>query len=374
MARRLLTLLLLACIGPSVGLTWVEAEKLSLIGQHFQNLPSRYARLPREAQSKVRDAIWGLSLDSAGLAVAFESNASSISVAYELTKASLAWDNMPASGVSGVDLWAADPSTGSWRWVAITKPVTQNISQGLLQLQPRGTPCAVWPSRWLLYFPLYNAVSSLRIGVPEGSSLGPCSGDCGLGLGERPVVWYGSSITQGACASKPGDAYTNAIARALRRPVANFGFAGNCFYEPEVVDFLLAIDAALYVVDCNPNSEALGFDFVHNRSVALVRYMRQRKPNVTIVLASGTKMGPVWLEGTDNQHARGTRALSQAYDELVTQGLGRGLSFVDVDGSYAQPDGGIFWEMTVDGLHPSSLGMERITHFWAPILLERLTY
>ena len=72
-----------------------------------------------------------------------------------------------------------------------------------------------------------------------------------LGLGRKPVVWYGSSITQGACASKPGDAYTNAIARAISRPVSNFGFSGSCLYEQAVMDFLLRIDAAAYIVDCN---------------------------------------------------------------------------------------------------------------------------
>jgi len=186
------------------------------------------------------------------------------------------------------------------------------------------------------------------------------------------VVWYGSSITQGACASKPGDAYTNAIARALQRPVANFGFSGNCHYELEVVDFLLSIETPLYVVDCNPNAESNGVAFVHDRAVALVQHIRKQKPNVTIILASGTKEGPVWLQGDDNLHVEGTRALAQALEDPKKMGLGRGMSFVDADGIYAQPDQGIFWEMTVAGTHPSSLGMERFTHFWTPILREAL--
>eukprot|EP00658_Telonema_sp_P-2_P030360 TRINITY_DN22937_c0_g1_i3.p1 TRINITY_DN22937_c0_g1~~TRINITY_DN22937_c0_g1_i3.p1 ORF type:complete len:218 (-),score=47.69 TRINITY_DN22937_c0_g1_i3:158-811(-) len=204
-----------------------------------------------------------------------------------------------------------------------------------------------------------------------GASLTPIGpgGDCGLGLHKRPVVWYGSSITQGACASKPGDAYTNAVARGLGRPVVNFGFSGNCLYEPEVIQFLLEIDAAVYVVDCNPNSESHGYEYVHTRARALVQAMAATRPNATIVLASGTKEGPVWLEGTTTTHSNGTAALKQAYDELLEhKPPGITLKFVDADAIYAQPDPSPFWEMTVMGTHPSSLGMERFTAFWTPIL------
>lgn len=210
----------------------------------------------------------------------------------------------------------------------------------------------------------------MKIGVPKDTALGPCTGDCGgLGLTSKPIVWYGSSITQGACASRPGDAYTNAIARALKRPVANYGFSGNCLYEPEVLKFLIQIDAAAYVLDCNPNSEVLGYDYVYKGAMRSVRTIRSERPATPIVLATGTKEGAVWLEGPNNQHANGTAALRKVYADLVAAGEVANVHFVNADRIYDQPDGSVpFWEMTVVGTHPTSLGMERFAAFYTPIL------
>lgn len=351
---------------------FVEAHELTLVNDYFGHDPvksGQFHRLPAAAESAVRSTIWSLSLQTAGLAVVFETNASSIFIDYNLTSSTLGFVHMSATGVSGADLWAQDPASGTWRWVGTTAPAGLNVCQELVSLQPSGTPGAVHPTRWLLYFPLYNGVSSLRVGVPHGATPpAPCAGDCGLGLAAKPIVWYGSSIAQGACASKPGDAYTNAIARELKRPVANFGFSGNCFFETDVVDFLLQIDAAAYVIDCDPNSDSKGADFVYNNSLAVGRLMLKTRPKATIVVVSGTKEGAVWLEGTDNAHSRGNAAIRRAYAEITSEFPSAALHFVDGDQIYSQPDPNVFWEMTVMGTHPSSLGMQRFTSFWVPLL------
>ena len=358
---------------------YVDAHTLKLVGNHFAHDPVKthqYHRLPASAEGVVRSSIWSLSLQTAGFAVVFEtsSDVSQIFVDYNLTSSTLGFVHMSPTGVSGADLWAQDPASGMWRWVNTTQPQDLRVCQELVSLQPPNTPGAKYPTRWMLYFPLYNGVHGLRIGVPHGATpLTPCTGDCGLGLTEKPVVWYGSSITQGACASKPGDAYTNAIGRELRRPIANFGFSGNCFFEPDVVDFLLSIDAAAYVVDCDPNSDSMGADFVYNQSLALGRHMLSKRPDATVIFASGTKEGAVWLEGSDNQHTQGNAAIHKAYAEMAAQFPAAALHFVDGDQIYSQPDPHVFWEMTVMGTHPSSLGMQRFTSFWAPLLQKFIT-
>lgn len=143
--------------------------------------------------------------------------------------------------------------------------------------------------------------------------------------------------------------------------------------------YLLRVDAAAYVVDCNPNSEARGAPFVHERAVALVRGMLAARPNATIVLASGTKEGAVWLEGEHSQLANGTAALRAAFEQLQKEAPRARLSFVQADAIYAQGQdhGGSLgrdagplpqFEMTVMGTHPTALGMEHFTAFWAPRL------
>ena len=95
-----------------------------------------------------------------------------------VTSTSLAMVHMPATGVSGVDLWAEDPRTGAWRWVFTSAPSSNRVCTTMIELPPSGTPGGVRPTKWLLYFPTYNGVSGLRIGVNEGEALEPCAGTC----------------------------------------------------------------------------------------------------------------------------------------------------------------------------------------------------
>ena len=114
------------------------------------------------------------------------------------------------------------------------------------------------------------------------------------------------------------------------------------------MQYLLDIDAAAYVVDCDPNSDARGPDFVYNHSVALGRQMLSVRPNAVIIVVSGTKEGAVWLEGTGSQHALGNAAIRRAYADLTDEYPKAALHFVDGDEIYSQPDAKeVFWEMTV---------------------------
>ncbi len=100
----------------------------------------------------MRPIIWDLSLQTAGFAVAFETTSplTSLWVDYNLTGSSLALPHMSATGVSGADLWAQDPSSGEWKWAGTTMPSSVNVCQMLVQLEPSGTAGGVYPTRWLL--------------------------------------------------------------------------------------------------------------------------------------------------------------------------------------------------------------------------------
>ena len=107
-------------------------------------------------------SVWGLSHDSAGMCVPFTSDAPSIQVRWTLlTKDSLSMPHMPATGVSGVDLYSKDKS-GRWFFVANGRPAA--VTNTATFTPPAGQPC-------LLYLPLYNGVTSVEIGVPKGSTI-----------------------------------------------------------------------------------------------------------------------------------------------------------------------------------------------------------
>src|SRR5207302_3034245 len=113
---------------------------------------------------------------------------------WSLTGKSLAMPHMPATGVSGLDLYARD-AAGAWRWLGVGIPRQAEKSTAVLA---RGLPAAGL-REFLLYLPLYNGVSSVEIGVPEGSKLEKALPRPAY---RKPIVFYGTSITQGGCASR----------------------------------------------------------------------------------------------------------------------------------------------------------------------------
>ena len=168
--------------------SWYDTRHLDVEGKGWTDANSFYDRLPAKAEAVVRGPVWNLSHHSAGMCVRFVTDANEIQARWELRSKSLAMPHMPATGVSGLDLYVKGKG-GKWRWLAVGRPVQFPVnSVTLVKDIPEGT------REYLLYFPLYNGVLSVEIGIPKGSTLrkaAPYPKDC------KPIVFYGTSITQG---------------------------------------------------------------------------------------------------------------------------------------------------------------------------------
>src|ERR1017187_7975974 len=131
---------------------------------------------------------------------------------------------------------------------------------------------------YLLYLPLYNGVEEVKIGVPpEAKFESALPRPAGL----KPIVFYGTSIVQGGCASRPGMAYPAILGRRLDRPQINLGFSGNAWSEPEVAQLLAELDPAAYVLDPLPNMKE---EWVVPRLARFVEILRGAHPKTPIVL------------------------------------------------------------------------------------------
>jgi hypothetical protein len=312
-----------------------------------------FDRFPAAAEKTVPPSVWTLSRDSAGMAVRFETDAQTIRVRMKLLNEKLARPNMPATGVSGLDLYARD-TTGRWRWVAVTKPEKLEFEADLIP----GLALAPGRREYLAYLPLYNGVESLAIGVPEGAAFQ------GLAPRGKPIVFYGTSITHGACASRPGMAHVAILGRRLDRPVANVGFSGNGTMDAAVGDLLARVDAACYVIDCLPNMDA---KLVRERCAPLVKQLRAARPAVPIVLVEDRRFTNEWiLPAKKAHHDANHAALREAFDALRRDGVG-GLFYLQGDGLLGD-DG----EGAVDASHPTDLGFMRQADAFEPVLREAL--
>jgi hypothetical protein len=323
------------------GRAWPEMDRLRW-----------FDRFPASAQKTVTSAVWNLSRDSTGMMVRFKTDATAIHVHYKVVKAALGMPHMPATGVSGVDLYARDDA-GKWRWVQVTRPATQEIKAEVIKDLAPGF------REYAAYLPLYNGVEFLHIGVPKGArfeGLAPRS--------EKPIVFYGTSITHGACASRPGMVHTAILGRRFDAPVINLGFSGNGRMDAAVGEFLVKIDAAAYVIDCLPNMQPAA---VREKCAPLVKLIRAARPDTPIILVEDRRFTNDWITPAkkkfhDDNHA----ALREVYAELVNDGV-KGLHYIPGDALY-----GTDTEGATDASHASDLGFMRQANVMEPVIRAAL--
>lgn len=335
------------------GLRWHDVTTWGVEGRILPDQERRvwFDRLPASADGAVTPSVWNLSRDSAGMMVRFKTDANAIHVHYKLRKANLAMPHMPATGVSGVDLYARDES-GRWRWVQVTRPATQEVKAEIISGLAPG-----W-REYAAYLPLYNGVESMSIGVKPDSKFE------GLAPREKPIVFYGTSITHGACASRPGMVHTAIVGRRLDMPVVNLGFSGNGRMDQAVSDFLVQVDAAAYVIDCLPN---MGPVDVAQKCVPLVKQIRAAKPDTPIVLVEDRRFTNEWITPAKKKfHDENHAALKQAYETLIQDGV-TGLSYIPGDVLYGDDSEG-----ATDASHANDLGFMRQADVFEPFIRKAI--
>jgi hypothetical protein len=284
--------------------------------------------------------IRGLSRHSAGLCVPFVTDAASIQARWMLTSAKLEMPHMPATGVSGLDLYVKTDK--GWRWLGVGVPKAQQNTATLAARIPAGT------REYMMYLPLYNGVNSVEIGIADGKFLAKGSA---YPTDHKPIVFYGTSITQGGCASRPGMVHTAILGRRLGYPVVNLGFSGNGRMEPEVARLIGEIDASVYVIDCLPNMTAKE---VAEKTEPLVQTLQKARPGEAILLVEDRDYANGHLLPSPKQRNRDSQAaLKAAYQRLTKTGVNgvyylRGADLLGDDN-----------EGTVDSSHPTDLGFVR---------------
>lgn len=344
--KRLIVLsgVFLLCIVSNAQVKWYnpqapEYSRQSLIfGKGWDEKEVNYCRLPLRAKEKVRRDVWRLSCESAGLSLRFRTDAESIQVRYKVT-GGFSMPHMPSTGVSGVDLYREDGAFcfGTYAFgdtVRYTYTVDRGSNVGKIQ-------------EYELYLPLYNGVRFLEIGVESRQHFAFVAKEQ-----HDPIVVYGTSIAQGACASRPGMAWTNILHRQLKRPVVNLGFSGNGKLEPEVISFINEIKASVYILDCMANLNMLTTAQVAERVEKAVYQIRScHDTPILLVDHAG------YSNGNTNQNRYDTytapnRGQQEAYRRLKMKGV-KNLYYISHEDLNYSPDA---W---VDYVHPSDYGMVR---------------
>ena len=323
---------------------WYDASLLPIHGKLDTANTAPFQRFPPKMEDKVREQVWQLSKNSAGLYLDFKTDAINIIIHYQLED-ELAFPHMPATGVSGLDLYAHEEKE-DWQWVKGKYSFKNTITYRFSNIKP----LAKKELRvYRLYLPLYSSLKWMQVGVAKSEVLkGLYDSD------DKPIVVYGTSIVQGACASRPGMAWPNILGRKSGRPVINLGFSGNGRLEPEIIDFLRRTDASIYVLDCMANftsGQGLNPEEAEKRIAKAVNDIRALQPEIPILLVEHA--------GYSDGNMQPARKITYVELNRATENVFKKLKAQKTKFLYLlkKEEIGLAMDSFVDGTHPNDYGM-----------------
>ena len=354
MKQHLASLLLLAAPllwGATNELDYRSADNLPVLGTLAPDAEAHYSRLPDSLKGKVRDDLWNLGLNSAGVSVRFRSNSPDLGVKWH-SRNKFNMNHMTATGIRGLDLYALTDS--GWTFVNSGRPAfhQHNSTSRLVSGMEPGVE-----REYMLFLSLYDGVDSLYIGVDSTATLLPPA--TATPVRRKPVIMYGTSILQGGCATRPGMAHTNILQRMLNREVVNLGFSGNAKLDPEIAELMAQADASLFVLDNLPNCTP---EMVSDLTEPFIAILRAKHPTTPILLVESPYF-PIsrWSPDVEATLRDKNARLRAIYERLAPSDPNihyfRGE---DIFGAEA--------ESTVDNYHFTDMGFRAFAEKLAPVI------
>lgn len=328
----------------------------TLKGKAWQNTDSAnyYNRLPATAEKEVRKEVWNLAKQTAGEYLDFNTTAHKIVIKYQISGAKNL-DNMPTLGVSGVDLYAQDLQN-KWHWIKAAYSYKDTVTYSYENFDP-----TVKIKKFRLYLPLYNTPKWLKIGVASNADFKVEEAN-----EKAPLIFYGTSIMQGASASRPGMAWLNILGRKLDQPLINLGFSGNGRLEAPLIDLINQTDAKVFVLDCQPNltdKKVYPAEEIEKRITTSVQSLKAKHPKIPILLIEHSSGLPqVNLDtALTGRYIWTSHVLNNTYQKLKKSGVkdlyiltAKEIGFTD--------------DSTIDGTHPNDFGMMQYADAYEKII------
>lgn len=300
-----------------------------------------FFRMDEKTADSVNDGVAVLNYHTSGGCLRFRSNTVKIILTAELPDVYI-MNHMPLTGASSFDIYCDGKYCGVFR--APSPEEYKGKWSSELQL-PEGDKDI------MIFFPLYNSVREVYISVEEKASLSE-----GNSFADKlPVVFYGSSITQGGCASHPGNAYPNMISRALNREILNLGFSGSCKAEDVMCDYIAGLDMSLLVYDYDHNAPTA--EFLSKTHERFFTRFRKHCPDTPVVMIS------VCDRILGDEVEKRKEIIKRTYENAKAQG-DKNVYFLDGQHFYDKIG---LENATVDCCHPNDLGFfafyENISRF-----------
>lgn len=320
---------------------YYDADQFPLIGKTSDETETRYERLPAYLKEVCRPPVWNLGKNTSGLAVRFRTNSGTISAKWEVVGDNR-MNHMTETGIKGVDLYAWEED----HW----QPVKAGLPSGKVNELIVISNMTPQEREYMMFLPLYDGVVSLSIGIDSTAYIK----NPALPYPDttHPVLVYGTSITQGGCATRPGMSYTNILSRRLNKEVINLGFSGNGQLDYEIAELMATRrDASLFVLDFIPNVNAKQLT---EKTRPFFDILRKTNPDTPILFVE-TVIFPhsFYDKKIYDTITEKNRLLREEYERIKDEG--------DKNVYYLANDNliGCDGEATVDGIHFTDVGFLR---------------
>lgn len=332
---------------------WKNAleQPFSLHGVYYDEQEACYRRMPKAIAKEVSVGVEVLSANTAGGRLRFKTDSPYIAIRAEVyackPTANLGMTAMTAfsvyinncfQGFKGPEQEEVDAVNGEW---VCFEEILRRRDQGLVNID--------------VYFPSYNNVKTLYIGVKEGATIEHADGY----PNEKPIVFYGSSITQGGCASHSGNDYVSMLSRWLNFDYINLGFSGNAKGEGKMAEYIADLDMIVFVYDYDHNARTL--EQLQSTHAPMYEMIRKKHPDIPVIILSAPD-----FQYSAEEYAKRREIIYNTYKQAKENG--ENVAFVDGESMFGDE-----WEMcTVDCCHPNDLGFYKMAKAVAPILANML--
>jgi len=341
----------------------VLEEPFSLHGLYRPRELGKFTRMPDSFRENpaICEGVRELIPNTAGGRIRFATDSPYVAVLVELD-AVIVMGHMAASAHSGMDFHVCKRGGHDYNFKKVCMPVSfsrdeDRFYKGFLRFEDYD---GYQEHEVMLHMPLYNSVRSVYVGIKEGCQVfAPAPYRV-----EKPVYFYGASITQGGCASRPGNNYPNFLSRWLNCDFVNLGFSGSAAGEPEMAEYLAKQDASAIVLDLDMRLRDP--EVFRNTFEPFYRKLRSINKDVPIIAMSFPKYPKIHHPVTSayRDHVISNRIILETCVKAWNEG-DEHLYYLDGETVYGERDQEA---CTVDYSHPNDLGFYRMAQALLPLV------
>lgn len=341
-------------------------EPIEINGLYLDNDENVFTRLPERFMERndINDALKYLMYDTAGGRIRFATDSPYVAVVVELLHV-INMMHMPATGHSGMDIYTCKIGCNDYTYKKTFMPKStinaeDKVYSGLCELELYDEHKK---HEVMLNLPLYNGLVSVKIGIKKGCKLfSPVSYKI-----DKPVYFYGSSITQGGCASRPGNTYMGYISRWLNIDYVNLGFSGSAKGETEIAEYIASKEMSAFVLDYDANAPSE--EHLEKTHYPFYKKIRDSHPDIPIIIISFPRFDkrPFITSLTSNKCTKDqcvcNNIILKTYMKAIEEG-DKNVYYIDGSTVFGTEDQD---GCTVDNCHPNDLGFYKMAKTIYPV-------